>query len=160
MYDELYAHLVACVYNMIIESHKKTANPSPFLRSLLEHPTQATTVGGKTYELKSFLHFIDVEHGQQESEEAGSSWNTAEIDVVDAVVRGLLARPGIEKGDICIITGYKAQRKLLKKAARDNGWEVWVDIEIGTIDSTQGSQAKIVVLSLVTTHGLRKSSLC
>ncbi|KAL8649232.1 MAG: hypothetical protein Q9226_005664 [Calogaya cf. arnoldii] len=154
MHDELYAHLIVSIYNTIIGSKKLTANPSPFLQNLLEHPTQVIA-GGNIYVLNSFLHFIDVEDGQQESKEAGSSWNNAEIDVIDALVRALLGRQGIEKGDIMVIVGYKEQRKLLKKKARENGWLDWVDIKwIGTIDSTQGSQAKIVCLGLVTTHGL------
>ncbi|KAL8894085.1 MAG: hypothetical protein Q9192_004631 [Flavoplaca navasiana] len=155
MHDELYAHLIASVYNAMIGSKYLTANPSPFLRSLLEYPTQVTTATGDSYVLNSFLHFIDVEDGQQESKEAGSSWNDAEIEVMDALVRGLLGRPGVGKGDIMVIVGYKEQKKLLKKKAKDNGWLIWVDIKwIGTIDSTQGSQAKIVCLGLVTTHGL------
>lgn len=47
---------------------------------------------------------------------------------MDTLVRDLLGRPSVEKEDIMVIVGYKEQRKLLKKKARDNGWLVWVDI--------------------------------
>ncbi len=112
MHDELYAHLIACVYKSDIDSRYSTNNPSPFLQNLLAHPTQVIA-GSNYYELRSFLHFIDVEHGKQESEEGASSWNTLEVNAVDALVKALIERPGIEKGDIGVLTGYRAQKKLL-----------------------------------------------
>ncbi|KAL9031628.1 MAG: hypothetical protein Q9180_006790 [Flavoplaca navasiana] len=156
MHDELYAHLIATVYKSLIHSAYLTSNPSPFLQKLLAQPTQLVT-GGESYQLGSFLHFIDIAHGIQESEEAGSSWNMAEVDAIDALVRNLLRRSGVTKKDIGVMTGYKAQRKLLKKKAQQNGW---ADIfYIGTIDAFQGSQVPISCLSLVTTRGYRKSSV-
>ncbi|KAL8716846.1 MAG: hypothetical protein Q9225_005861 [Loekoesia sp. 1 TL-2023] len=139
MHDQLYAHLIYL-----------TSNPSEFLQNLLERPTQFSTLHG-TYILRSFLHFLDVPEGQQESFERGSSWNTAEIDVVDGLVKALLAR-GIARLDICVMTGYSAQRKLLWQKAKDNGW---TNIKfIGSVDSSQGSQCRVVILSLVTTRGM------
>ena len=131
MHDELYAHLIACVYKSDIDSRYSTNNPSPFLQNLLAHPTQVIA-GSNYYELRSFLHFIDVEHGKQESEEGASSWNTLEVNAVDALVKALIERPGIEKGSIGVLTGYRAQKKLLRRKARDNGWGSWTDVCIDT----------------------------
>lgn len=105
-----------------------------------------------TYHLKSFLHFIDVADGQQESIEGGSSWNVAEVEHVHATVKALL-EAGFAKSDICVMTGYKAQLKRLGQKAKANGWH---DVKrILTIDSSQGSEYKIVIISLVRTGGGR-----
>ncbi|KAL8639179.1 MAG: hypothetical protein Q9226_008903, partial [Calogaya cf. arnoldii] len=149
MHDQLYAHLIACVYKSPIASHELTRDPSPFLKQLLARPTQVV-FRGESYKLESFLHFIDVADGKQESLEAGSSWNTAEIEAMDALVRGLLLR-GVAKKDIGVLIGYKEQRKLMRKKAQQNGW---ADIfYIGTIDAFQGSEAPIMCISLVSTRG-------
>ena len=56
--------------------------------------------------------------GQQESEEAGSSWNTGEIDVVDTVVRGLLAPPGIQKGGYLCNHWLQGAEKTAKRESK------------------------------------------
>ncbi|KAL8963379.1 MAG: hypothetical protein Q9193_000352 [Seirophora villosa] len=154
MHDELYAHLINIIYKKPIGSFRKTSDGSPFLQTLLRQPILAAARPGEVYKLRSFLHFLNVDHGVQVREDSGSSCNQQEADVVDSLVRTLVTRDGIDKKDIGVMTGYKAQKKLLWLKASANGW---ADVSfIGTIDSAQGSQYKIVVLSLVTTGGLPK----
>lgn len=154
MHDQLYAHLVKVIYKKPIDSARKSSDDSPYLKTLLRHPILASGRPGEVFKLRSFLHFLDVSYGIQRWEESGSSSNQHEVDVIDSLVRNLLTRDGIKKKDIGVMTGYRAQRKLLWTKAVANGW---ADVNfIGTIDSSQGSQYKIVILSLVTTDGLRK----
>lgn len=154
MHSELYAHLVNVIYKKPIDSFRKTKDGSPFLQSLLSQPILASARPSEVYKLRSFLHFLDVDYGVQVREQSGSSSNQQEVDVVDSLVRTLITRDGIEKKDIGVMTGYAAQKKLLWLKARAGGW---TDVSfIGTIDSSQGSQYKIVILSLVTTDGFRE----
>ncbi|KAI4148103.1 MAG: hypothetical protein LQ341_001668 [Variospora aurantia] len=154
MHDQLYAHLVKVIYKKPIDSARKSSDDSPYLKTLLRHPILASGRPGEVFKLRSFLHFLDVSYGIQRWEESGSSSNQHEVDVIDSLVRNLLTRDGIKKKDIGVMTGYRAQRKLLWTKAVANGW---ADVNfIGTIDSSQGSQYKIVILSLVTTDGLPK----
>ena len=154
MYAELYAHTAACIYKTEISSIKLINQPSAFLQRLLAQPVRVDTKHN-TYHLQSFLHFLDVPHGFKQSHEGGSSWNRAEVEVVDGLVKGLL-EAGVEKDDICVMTGYTAQLKLLGQVAKENNW---IDVKrILTIDSSQGSEYKVVILTLVTTTGMRMLS--
>ncbi|KAL8922926.1 MAG: hypothetical protein Q9208_004888 [Pyrenodesmia sp. 3 TL-2023] len=150
MHDRLYAHLPVCVYKgKTINSARLTSDPTPFLRDLLSRPTQATTQDGEAYVLNNFLHFVNVD-GVQVKEPNNSSVNAKEAHVVDALVQALISR-GIAKAHIGVMTGYKSQRKLLRSLAKEHDWE---DIKIiATIDASQGSQFKIVIMSLVSTQG-------
>ncbi|KAL9635328.1 MAG: hypothetical protein Q9204_002665 [Flavoplaca sp. TL-2023a] len=153
MHDELYAHLIYCIYKgFMIHSARKTKDVmnggSPFLTDLQREPIRATTNDGDSYVLNSFLHFVDVD-GQQEKKHNGSSKNVKEALAIDAMVRALIAR-GVERKKIGVMTGYKAQRLELKRLAKANGWG---DIKIlCTVDASQGGQMEYVFFSLVTTE--------
>lgn len=74
----------------------------------------------------------------------GDSWQNrneaaAVVDIIDALVnRNVPAR------DIMIVTIHRGQKRLLKTLLQNHP-----DVRIGTIDGMQGSQAKIVIASLV-----------
>lgn len=154
MHDKLYAHLVKVIYKKPIDSTRKSSDDSPYLKPSSAKPVEALARPGEVYELRSFLHFLNVDHGIQVREQSGSSSNQQEADVVDSLVQTLVARDGIKKKDIEVTTGYTDQRRLLWTKAVANGR---ADVNsIGTIDSSQRSQYKIVILSLVTTDGFRK----
>ncbi|KAG7001307.1 hypothetical protein G7Y79_00032g066600 [Physcia stellaris] len=149
MHDQLYQHLIDCVYKFPIHSPYMTSNPSPFLQRLLSQTIRVNTSRDE-YHLSSFLHFLDVAEGKHESIEGGSSWNLAEVEAVNALVKAFL-QIGILKSEICVMTGYARQLKLLQASAKANNWS---DIKrILTIDSSQGAEFKIVIISLVRTHG-------
>ncbi|KAL9024058.1 MAG: hypothetical protein Q9180_008012, partial [Flavoplaca navasiana] len=153
MHDELYAHLIYCIYKgFMIHSARKTKDVmnggSPFLTDLQREPIRATTNDGDLYVLNSFLHFVDVD-GQQEKKHDGSSNNVKEALAIDAMVRALIAR-GVERKKIGIMTGYKAQRLELKRFAKANDWG---DIKIlCTVDASQGGQMEYVFFSFMTTE--------
>ncbi|KAL8750646.1 MAG: hypothetical protein Q9184_006352, partial [Pyrenodesmia sp. 2 TL-2023] len=154
MHDEIYAHLVGCIYtDVVINSHRLTSTPSQFLKDLLRHPTRFTTRDRESYQLDSFLHFIDVK-GEQKKEANGSSFNVQEANAVEALVLALVARPGVVKKDIGVMTGYKGQKRLMRDMAKANGW---ADIKLlSTVHASQGNEFKIVILSLVSDKGLQE----
>ncbi|KAL8878384.1 MAG: hypothetical protein Q9198_003794 [Flavoplaca austrocitrina] len=149
MHDELYAHTAAVIYKQPIGSQKKTSEPSILRQELLASPIQVKTPA-QAYELRSFLHLVDVPHGIQEYDENSSSFNVPEAEAIETMILALVAT-GKAQSRICVITGYQAQRKLLAKKARRNGWG---DVRCLTIDASQGEQWEIVFLSLVTIKGL------
>ncbi|KAL8872584.1 MAG: hypothetical protein Q9174_001803, partial [Haloplaca sp. 1 TL-2023] len=60
-----------------------------------------------------------VPHGQQIKKQHGSSSNLAEVNVVNALVMAL-TKAGIPTKDICVVTGYTWQKKLLTRRAKAN----------------------------------------
>ena len=99
--------------------------------------------------------------------------NDAEVEVVNNLVKGLLKSRRSKKSDLCddwvsnvggvthsvndadlkIYFSHAAQMKVLERWAKQNGWD---DINrVLTIDSPQGSEYEVVILSLVTTRGRR-----
>lgn len=94
----------------------------------------------------------------------GEKWpryhNPSEVDAVVAVLRLLEATPGEKKPSIAILTPYREQVKRLTQAIRsglsnqlthlqDFSFEDGLKNPVGTVDSFQGSEADVVVLSLV-----------
>lgn len=62
-----------------------TIEPSAFLQNILDHSVLVETPQD-IYELRSFLHFLDVPNGVQKSHEGGTSWNEGEAVVVNGLV--------------------------------------------------------------------------
>ncbi|KAL8878671.1 MAG: hypothetical protein Q9198_003572 [Flavoplaca austrocitrina] len=91
MHDCLYAATAAVIYKIRIIADKLTSNPSAFRRRLLASPI-TVNVPQASYELRSFLHFLDVPHGVQELSDGSSSFNQAEVEVVNSLVLSLLDR--------------------------------------------------------------------
>ena len=153
MSEALYEHLCAVIYsgkNMTIKHFKKMGSPSQYGRQLfLAMPIQFQA-GQEFYQLTSYMNFIDAANGTQETIPGGSSWNVEEIDIIDALIVAL-KKKGVLPGTIAVCTGYTQQRKLLMARAKQNGWsDMGV---IMTIDSSQGEEFPIVIISLVTTRG-------
>lgn len=86
MHDQLYEHLVDCVYKEPISSERMTSEPSAFLQNILDRSILVETPQDM-YKLRSFLHFLDVPKGAQKSHEGGTSWNEGEAVVVNGLVR-------------------------------------------------------------------------
>lgn len=153
MPEALYEHLCAVIYNgkgMIIRHAKKMENPSNYGLKLRGLMPLRFDVGQETFRLTSYVNFFDAANGVQKTIEGGSSWNEQEVDIIDALVLALL-RAGAPADSIAICTGYTRQKKLLMDRAKQNGWS---NIKmIMTIDSSQGHEYAIVIVSLVTTRG-------
>ncbi|KAM0803554.1 P-loop containing nucleoside triphosphate hydrolase protein [Usnea florida] len=157
MYDMLYDHLIATIYAGelqrlrldTIHSVKSIADPTAFGRQLNSAMPIRFESGHQSYALDSIESFINVPNGVQRSLEAGSSWNTQEIDVIDGAILKLVSI-GFRQEDIAVITGYSEQKRLLTIRAKENGWSGVK--QIMTIDSSQGDEYKIIFVSLVTTR--------
>ena len=98
MHDCLYTATAAVIYKIRIIADKLTSNPSAFRRRLLASPI-IVNAPQASYELGSFLHFLDVSHGVQELSDGSSSFNQAEVEVVNSLVLSLLGR-GVAKHEV------------------------------------------------------------
>jgi len=111
------------------------------------------------------ITLIDMPFVQTEKHAVtGEKWpryhNPSEVDAVVAVLRLLEATPGEKKPSIAILTPYREQVKRLTQAIRSGlsnclahleefSFEDGLKNPVGTVDSFQGSEADVVVLSLV-----------
>lgn len=81
---------------------------------------------------------------------SGSCFNNRELQVSMELLESLLITGidgcKVEQTDIAIISPYKQQCERFKKQLRDKKWS---DVEIGTVNSFQGREKHIVIISLV-----------
>lgn len=150
MHNALYAHLVNCIYKQPIGSHFLTNVPRPYLQDLAKIMPLQVNAANSQYSLNGFMHFLDVPFGETEVTSGGSSWRDAEIEVVQALVQRLI-NAGMPADSIAVMTGYREQLKKLQDKAR---WNDWSHIkQVLTVDSSQGDEYPIVIMSLVNTRG-------
>ena len=150
MHDALYAHLVKCIYKKPIGSHFLTNAPRPYLQDLAKIMPLQVNAANSQYSLNGFMHFLDVPFGETEVTAGGSSWRDAEVEVIQALVLRLI-NAGMPAESIAVMTGYREQLKKLQDKAR---WNYWSHIkQILTVDSSQGDEYPIVIMSLVNTRG-------
>lgn len=94
--------------------------------------------------------------GSEELENENSSFsNSIEADIVMKYVQDLQMKKWNGKEvyaqDIGIITPYASQRELMKAICRRNAWD---KITIGTVETFQGQEKDIIIVSTVRTHNL------
>ena len=153
MPEELYRHLNTVIYESkgTISSAFSFSNPNAHCTSVLQAlPLSFVVNNQKRFTLTTCLQFVDVADGVQQKIEAGSSSNFKELETVEAMVMAFLAK-GFTPADIAVVTGYARQKKLFMLRAQENGWSQVR--QVLTVDSCQGDEYKIVILSLVTTKG-------
>jgi len=92
--------------------------------------------------------FLDVA-GQEQKQQSRSLTNVAESRVVVAVLRKLLATPGVSAHQCVVVTFYSAQRDLIAASLRSQQWPAGGTPRVHTVDSFQGSEADVVVCSFV-----------
>ena len=139
--------------------------------ALLEHPSKyfynglvtCAKVGGKPDESppKGFpwpshhpLAFIQTGNDSEVSHNFGGKTNPTEADVVKSVVSNLIAGGEIESKNIAVITPYSKQVQLIRSelsANRDGQ-----DIRVGTVDSFQGQETDVVVISAVRSNLMKE----
>ena len=125
-----------------------TTNPRRFLRTLCQAlPRSVPAAVNKEYRL-SYMNSLDVDVGKAERTPSGSWFNGPETEVVRKLVQRLLRISGIYPDNILVLTGYRAQIRQLKSLADAQGW---TEMNIKTIDASQGAESKIVIISLVRT---------
>ncbi|CAE6871748.1 hypothetical protein R75465_08325 [Paraburkholderia aspalathi] len=106
------------------------------------------------------MPFVQTEKHASTGEEWPRYHNPSEVEAVVAVLRLLQATPGGKKPSIAILTPYREQVRRLTEAIRSGlsdrlahleefAFEDGLKNPVGTVDSFQGSEADVVVLSLV-----------
>ncbi|XP_058807115.1 putative helicase mov-10-B.1 [Phymastichus coffea] len=105
----------------------------------------------KKYHHRHFpVLFYGVEGTEEKSNYSTSTWNSAEIHVVEQYVEDLLqGRAGlgnVSPKDIGIITPFTLQSKRIKRSLRGMGLK---DISVGTVELFQGQEKKIMIMTAV-----------
>lgn len=86
------------------------------------------------------IDFISHSFKERKAKDSNSYYNPKEKELVVEIVKELM-HSQIKADDIAIISPYKAQSEILRKALKE--------IEIDTVDSFQGREKEIVIISLV-----------
>ena len=113
-----------------------------------------TLLHGETY---SFVQVL----GKEQQMKSGSFENQAEAQAVVAMVEQLRQISNKAQGNwhsvdrIRIITFYQAQVSLIKRLLRSRRMH---DVVVATVDSSQGCEADIVIVSFVRSNGGNESS--
>lgn len=148
-YQEMFGHTQRVIYGDVVIHSARSLHQgrTPFGQTLAAALPISFHQGRNRYALPSIKHLINVD-GAQESD-GTSSHNAAEADAVSNLVLAI-KRAGFADEDIAVLAGYTAQTKSLTRIAHDNGW---AGVKVHTIDTSQGSEARILVISLVSTTG-------
>ncbi|KXJ90528.1 P-loop containing nucleoside triphosphate hydrolase protein, partial [Microdochium bolleyi] len=124
---------------------------NPYYPDLIDHPVVATrpqTITGLPLN-SFFFHHV----WSETTDENFSKFNETEADMVISFVKYLLMN-GIKPEKITILTFYRGQcKKLLSEARRQLLRWSFPDRSIRTVDSYQGEENDIVILSLVRSNG-------
>lgn len=84
----------------------------------------------------------------EETDADNSKFNSEEARMVVAFIIYLL-RNGVSAGEITILTYYKGQRRKILQRLRDSDVPIGSSFQVATVDSYQGEENEIVLLSLV-----------
>ncbi|KAL8757633.1 MAG: hypothetical protein Q9184_004158 [Pyrenodesmia sp. 2 TL-2023] len=145
-----------------VKAFYQTQQPRPFLKKYLSLMPLSISDTSNIYQLQSFVHFVDVSHGIQEVSARGSKRNMAEIDVCVAIISTLFNQ-GLQTDDtlkvkrLGVITGYSSQVTALEERFKRESEtdERWSRAHIVTVDSIQGEEFEICLVSLVATQDAR-----
>lgn len=148
-HSEAYDPVGHVVYKNAVSSEIETSRPTAALTSLLQCFPLEFRVGSKIFSATTFINFFDIEDGEAYSDPNGSCSNEKEVAAVGSLVKALKG-VGQKDSNICVMTGYCEQAKALKKHGKANDWG---SVKVCTIDSTQGQEWDIVILSTVKTQG-------
>ncbi|WP_251343417.1 DUF5797 family protein [Haloplanus halophilus] len=91
--------------------------------------------------------FVDVAGEQSWRKRFSGSVNTAEVDVVAALVAHLVDEHGVPESELGVITPYRGQRTLIGDELTDYG-----SVEVSTVDGFQGRERETIVFSAVNTE--------
>jgi hypothetical protein len=86
-----------------------------------------------------------IEHSSRTEKIGKSSFNIKEIDLINQLIETLVAY-GIEESDIAVISPYTAQCNEIKRSRAPKSRVI-----VSTIDSFQGMEAPVMIISLVRT---------
>ncbi len=87
-----------------------------------------------------------------EKEPKGGSYNNpTENQIIKNILRRLNSLENASSLDIGIITGYRAQKNLIKKSVINSGFEHIGKIDVNTLDAFQGRENDVIIYSTVRT---------
>ena len=135
------------------EDGLESARPYSPLGHALSHWTGAGNPDGADRSVR----VVDV-HGTEQREEGSPSYfNTAEASETIAICRKLLAEvPGLQLGDIGIISPYSKQVRKLRRATKlafpASTTEDFIDV--GSTEQWAGREREVIILSLTRTQSL------
>jgi len=111
--------------------------------------TAAVTAKERRYPMPAC--FVDVANGREEFQNTSmSTFNKIEADEVVAVVAHCARYTGFPPDRINVLTFYNAQRDLMEKLLKREGLG---EVAVLSVDSMQGREADLVVLSTVRAAG-------
>ena len=148
-YKELFGHTLRAIYpdQPITSARSLHDGRTPFGDRLAAALPLTFSNGLSDYKVPAVLHLFDVEGVQVP--EGTSAKNMAEVMAIHNLVLAFKSA-GCKLGDIAVLAGYAAQTRALARQAHQGGWS---EVRILTIDSSQGGEAKTLIISLVTTKG-------
>jgi AAA domain len=88
-------------------------------------------------------------NGMEQRAACGSMYNTMEVDVITALVQGLHLHQCNTPDKFRIITFYSAQLRMIRQRLDSCGLH---DVLVSTVDSSQGCESDVVVISFVRTN--------
>ncbi|KAI9010915.1 AAA domain-containing protein [Phycomyces nitens] len=94
--------------------------------------------------------FVDVGGQEHKNTRTNSFWNDAEMALSANIIESLLSR-GISSSDIGVIALYKQQADALSHHISERLENNTKNIHISTVDSFQGGEKEIIILSTVRT---------
>lgn len=87
-----------------------------------------------------------------EIERDGGGWyNLSEARIACAIAQDLVQNNSVQQTDICIMSPFAAQVKLLRKIMRSNEFGLW-DVNIGPVEAFQGLEKRVVIIATTRTR--------
>jgi len=121
------------IYGELIEDHASVLDPG--------NRSNVPGMGGVN-------SFFFTHHAVEQRDEHMSAYNAEEVDMIIGFVEYLVYN-GVDTNDITLLTFYNGQRKRLLSNLRQRGSLMGIQFKVVTVDSYQGEENKIVILSLV-----------
>lgn len=88
-----------------------------------------------------------------EIERDGGGWyNIAEAHIACSIAQQLVRDSGVAQKDICIMSPFAAQVKLLRSRIRSQQYGLW-DVNIGPLEAFQGLEKRVVIVCTTRTRG-------
>ena len=110
--------------------------------------TAATTARERTHPMPAC--FVDVIDGREEFQHGASCFNPIEAAEVATIVAHCVNYGGFQTEKVNVLTFYNAQRDLIEKLLKREGL---AEVAVLSVDSMQGREADLVVLSTVRASG-------
>eukprot|EP00923_Selenidium_pygospionis_P032027 GHVN01056641.1.p1 GENE.GHVN01056641.1~~GHVN01056641.1.p1 ORF type:complete len:494 (+),score=59.06 GHVN01056641.1:1464-2945(+) len=100
------------------------------------------------------LWYMSEDDLDLESDPSCSKSNRGEQNVVTAYLRFLVSQVDVLPGNICVITPYNKQVQGIRRSLEEDA--KLSQIEVATVDSFQGRESEVVVISLVRSNKRRE----